>query len=288
MDVRKKILISSACLILIAVAIVIAAPSGLMSGQILGSSSGLAKIDSSLNSRMDSGGDDIPIIVILNGKDSPELSGIDVKYRYHLINGVAGSAKPEAIKKIAQSDSVKMIYLDDTAKLAQPIGARLGNGTIVPAKNVNADALWSRGIDGRGVIVAVVDSGIDKNHPDLAGKVIGEKNFVKSESTTNDLLGHGTSVAGIIAGSGAASGGKYRGIAPGASLLNVKVIDKSGNGQVSDIIAGIEWALDNNAKVISLSLAGLNLGETNPPVTMAADNAMDAGAVICVAAGNSG
>ena len=237
---------------------------------------------------MDSVGDDIPIIVILNGKDSPELSDIDVKYKYHLINGVAGSAKPEAIKKIAQSDSVKMIYLDDTARLAQPIGSRSGNGTVVPAKNVNADALWSRGIDGRGVIVAVVDSGIDKNHPDLAGKVIGEKNFVKSESTTNDLLGHGTSVAGIIAGSGAASGGRYRGIAPGASLLNVKVIDKSGNGQVSDIIAGIEWALDNNAKVISLSLAGLNLGETNPPVTMAADNAMDAGAVICVAAGNSG
>lgn len=71
-------------------------------------------------------------------------------------------------------------------------------------------------------------------------------------------------------------------------MLNVRVIGSDGNGKVSDIIAGIEWSLDNNAKVLSLSLAGLNLGETNPPVTMAADKAMDAGAVVCVAAGNNG
>ena len=66
--------------------------------------------------------------------------------------------------------------------------------------------------------------------------------FITDEVSADDLLGHGTMVSGIIAGSGAASGGKYRGIAPGANLLNVKVIDSKGDGKVSDIIAGIEWA----------------------------------------------
>ena len=132
----------------------------------------------------------------------------------------------------------------------------------------------------------MLDSGIDKNHPDLVGRVIGETNFITDEVSADDLLGHGTMVSGIIAGSGAASGGKYRGIAPGANLLNVKVIDSKGDGKVSDIIAGIEWAIFNGADVLSLSLGGINLGETNPPITMAADNAAAAGVVVCVAAGN--
>ena len=134
--------------------------------------------------------------------------------------------------------------------------------------------------------MAVIDSGIDKNHPDLIGKVVAEKNFLADEITADDLLGHGTMVAGIIAGSGAASNGKYKGIAPGASLISVKVIDSKGDGKVSDIIAGIEWAIYNGADVLSLSLGGINLGETNPPITMAADNAADIGVVVCVAAGN--
>ena len=116
--------------------------------------------------------------------------------------------------------------------------------------------------------------------------MVGEKNFLADEITADDLLGHGTMVAGIIAGSGAASSGKYKGIAPGAKLLSVKVIDGKGDGKVSDIIAGIEWAVYNGADVLSLSLGGINLGETNPPITMAADNAADAGVVVCVAAGN--
>ena len=134
--------------------------------------------------------------------------------------------------------------------------------------------------------MAVLDSGIDKNHPDLIGKVVAEKNFLADEITADDLLGHGTMVAGIIAGSGAASNGKYKGIAPGAKLISVKVIDGKGDGKVSDIIAGIEWAVYNGADVLSLSLGGINLGETNPPITMAADNAAGAGVVVCVAAGN--
>jgi serine protease AprX len=157
---------------------------------------------------------------------------------------------------------------------------------VSPAQIIRADKLWEKGIDGTGITVAVIDSGIDKNHPDLIGKVAAEKNFLADEITADDLLGHGTMVAGIIAGSGAASDGSFKGIAPGAKLISVKVIDGKGDGKVSDIIAGIEWAVYNGADVLSLSLGGINLGETNPPITMAADNAASAGVVVCVAAGN--
>ncbi len=228
----------------------------------------------------------IPVIVILKNDLIPDLTGFEVKYNYRLINGLAGDATYSSIERMAASDAVLKVFLDNSAQLDISENDSNGDGDIIPAQAINADELWSKGIDGKGVIVAVLDSGIDKNHPDLAGKVIGEKNFVEDEASADDILGHGTMVAGIIAGSGAASNGKYKGIAPGASLLNVKVINSKGDGKISDIIAGIEWALYNGADVMSLSLGGINLGETNPPITMAADNAMNQGVVVLVAAGN--
>jgi serine protease AprX len=247
---------------------------------------GSQKIDPALAERLRAGEEDIPVIVMLSGAGNPNLDDFAVKYRYSLIHGLAGDASSRAIERMAESDSVAGIYLDESAKISAPGNDSSQGGYISPSQIINADKLWEKGIDGRGVTVAVIDSGIDKNHPDLIGKVLAEKNFLADEVTADDLLGHGTMVAGIIAGSGNASKGKYKGIAPGASLLNVKVIDKKGDGRVSDIIAGIEWAIYNGADVLSLSLGGVNLGETNPPITMAADNAANNGVVVCVAAGN--
>jgi subtilisin family serine protease len=280
MGIRELMLISIACLILVAVAL--SAPTDLTMNQ--------DKIDPALGERLAGSRDDeIPVIVLLDGEETPDLGsldGLEVKYNYRLINGLAGEATPSTINRLAEDKSVKGVYLDGSAHVAVPEESTPGRKYESPSISINADKLWEKGIDGNGVTVAVIDSGIDRNHPDLIDKVIGEKNFLKDDATADDLLGHGTMVAGIIAGSGAASGGKYKGIAPGASLLSVKVIDSNGNGMVSDIIAGIEWAMYNGADVISLSLGGLNLGETNPPITMAADKAMDAGAVVFVAAGN--
>jgi subtilisin family serine protease len=272
------------------------------------------KIDPALAELLVRGGDEkIPIIVMLDDinpgqlisdgpdtddPDTNELNEFDIKYSYRLIPGLAGEAAAKTIKKLAESDHVSGIYFDGNTQISQP-GENSSPGQslleqgdlstyeyIPPAQIIKADRLWEKGIDGRGTIVAVIDSGIDKNHPDLIGKVVGEKNFLADEITADDLLGHGTMVAGIIAGSGAASNGRYRGIAPGASLLSVKVIDRNGDGKVSDIIAGIEWAVYSGADILSLSLGGINLGETNPPITMASDNAASAGVVVCVAAGN--
>jgi serine protease AprX len=254
------------------------------------------------------GEEKIPVIVMLNSgapftqgrlfSDDQNPEDLSIRYRFHLIPGLAGEASRKAIREMAESKWVSGIYFDDSARISsnessagqstQGSAAQEGhNGSYIsPARIIKADRLWAKGINGTGITVAVIDSGIDKNHPDLIGKVVAEKNFLADEITADDLLGHGTMVAGIIAGSGAASNGSYRGIAPGAKLISVKVIDGKGDGKVSDIIAGIEWAVYNGADVLSLSLGGINLGETNPPITMAADNAAREGVVVCVAAGN--
>jgi len=243
-------------------------------------------LDLFLDDEIDGENENLPVIVIFNDGAKKEVEGLELKYSYSLINGVAGSANSSVLRELAIDPDVAGVYPDGSVVVAQPMNVTSDNRTFCATSRVNAKPLWDRGINGSGVMVAVLDSGIDKNHPDLAGKVVGEVNFVDSERTTDDLLGHGTAVAGIIAGSGTASGGQYMGVAPGASLLNVRVIDSEGSGQISDIIAGIDWAIENDADVLSMSLGGLNLGESNPPISMAADNAMDAGTVACVAAGN--
>ncbi len=303
MDRNAFILFSAASVLLLAVAGAQIAEAG--------SSDAVGKIDTDLAEMLDGAGEErIPVIVMLKGTEAPDFGGFDVKYSYQLIPGLAGEASSTTIREMAESDRVSAIYFDDPAKISAPVediasapdnalvydnssvdgqdndSDGPSDGYISPARIIKADKLWEMGIDGRGINVAVIDSGIDKNHPDLIGKVIAEKNFLANEITADDLLGHGTMIAGIIAGSGASSGGRYVGIAPGASLINVKVIDQNGDGRVSDIIAGIEWAIYNGADVLSLSLGGINLGETNPPITMAADNAADQGVVVCVAAGN--
>lgn len=232
------------------------------------------------------GTEKIPVIVVFEEGSDKVVADLEVKHSYRTINGVSGRANASVLQRLAEDPQVLGVYPDGTVAAAQPENATRDLRNFCATGRVNAKPLWDRGINGTGVVVAVLDSGIDKNHPDLAGKVVGEVNFVDSERTTDDLLGHGTTVAGIIAGSGTASGGEYVGVAPGASLLNVRVIDSKGSGQISDIIAGIDWAIDNDADILTMSLGGLNLGESNPPISMAADNAMDAGTVVCVAAGN--
>lgn len=128
---------------------------------------------------------------------------------------------------------------------------------------IGSPAAWDAGYDGAGVTVAVLDTGIDAAHPDLAGRVAAEANFTDSD-TADDLQGHGTHVAGILAGSGAASGGDYTGTAPGATLLNGKVLREDGSGTVSGVIAGMEWAVAQGADVVNMSLGAPATDGTDP------------------------
>jgi len=152
---------------------------------------------------------------------------------------------------------------------------------------LRAPAAWQRGLDGHGVKVAVVDSGIDAGHPALAGKVTAAADFT-GEGTEDDL-GHGTHVASLLAGNGAGSDGARQGVAPGVELISSKVLNAQDEGTTSGIIAGMEWAVEQHAELVNVSLGGWAprygedlLAETVDRLTASS------GALFVVAAGNSG
>jgi subtilisin family serine protease len=153
---------------------------------------------------------------------------------------------------------------------------------------IGAPQAWAAGYDGSGVEVAILDTGIDQTHPDLAGKVATSQSFVPGIDSVADGHGHGTHVASIVTGSGAASGGKYKGVAPGVKLAIGKVLDDSGSGDDSWIIAGMQWAASSGARVVSMSLGG-DPSDGSDPVSQAVDNlTASTGTLFVIAAGNSG
>jgi thermitase len=143
---------------------------------------------------------------------------------------------------------------------------------------------------GAGATVAVVDTGIDAGHPDLAGRILPGWDFVDGDSTPQDGNGHGTHVSGIIAAD-AGNGIGVDSVAPGASILPVRVLDNGGSGSDADVAQGIDWATDHGADVINLSLGGSlptsGLGLPDD-MTAAVQRAVDHGVVVVAAAGNDG
>ncbi|BCB75032.1 hypothetical protein Pflav_014420 [Phytohabitans flavus] len=154
----------------------------------------------------------------------------------------------------------------------------------VPA--IGAPQAWRAGYDGAGVKIAVLDTGIDLNHPDFAGRISASRSFVPGQEV-QDHFGHGTHVASIAAGSGAASADKYRGVAPAAQLVVGKVLSDQGFGTISDIIAGMEWATAEGAKVVNMSFGG-DPSDGKDPLSQAVNRiSADTGALFVVAAGNN-
>ncbi|MBB4911610.1 S8 family peptidase [Actinophytocola algeriensis] len=153
---------------------------------------------------------------------------------------------------------------------------------------VGAPTAWERGLTGAGVRVAVLDTGIDTDHPDLAGKTVVSKDFTGTGGV-EDGHGHGTHIASIVTGTGAASGGKYRGVAPGVSLAVGKVLDDSGWGTDDGVLAGMRWAAaESGAKVVNMSL-GSDPTDGQDPMSLAV-NALsrEYGTLFVIAAGNYG
>ncbi|MEU7947699.1 S8 family serine peptidase [Micromonospora taraxaci] len=152
---------------------------------------------------------------------------------------------------------------------------------------IGAPAAHQAGFTGQGVRVAVLDTGIDADHPDLAGRVAESHNFTEA-TDAGDTVGHGTHVASIIAGSGAASGGKYRGVAPDATLLNGKVCEDFGCPD-SAILAGMQWAaVDQNADVINMSLGGTDTPDVDPLEAAVESLTAQTGALFVISSGNDG
>ncbi|GGL76526.1 hypothetical protein GCM10010129_20310 [Streptomyces fumigatiscleroticus] len=157
--------------------------------------------------------------------------------------------------------------------------------TSVP--QIGAPTAWKAGYDGKGVKIAVLDTGIDTTHPDLKDQVVAAKNFSAAADTV-DRYGHGTHVASIAAGTGAKAGGTYKGVAPGAKLLNGKVLDDTGYGDDSGILAGMEWAAEQGADIVNLSLGGVDTPETDPLEAEVDKLSEQKGMLFAIAAGNEG
>jgi serine protease AprX len=171
-------------------------------------------------------------------------------------------------------------------------------GDTVPATL----ARWVRenlGVDGTGVGIAMLDSGVTAWHDDLTGpgqvgqRVVRFVDFVNQRTAPYDDYGHGTHVAGILAGNGTDSEGQWTGIAPRADLIALKVLDENGDGYVSDVISAIEYAITHreelNIRVMNVSVAAEPTESyRTDPLTLAARRAVDAGIVVVAAAGNLG
>ncbi|WP_030668502.1 S8 family serine peptidase [Streptomyces sp. NRRL B-1347] len=153
-------------------------------------------------------------------------------------------------------------------------------------KQIGVPKAWQAGYDGKGVKIAVLDTGVDATHPDLKEQVVGAKNFTPSPDA-KDRVGHGTHVASIAAGTGTKNSA-YKGVAPGAKVLNGKVLGDEGSGDDSGIIAGIEWAAAEGAGVVNLSLGGGDTPGVDPLEAAVNKVSEDKGILFAIAAGNDG
>ncbi|GAB3858608.1 hypothetical protein GCM10029963_58560 [Micromonospora andamanensis] len=152
---------------------------------------------------------------------------------------------------------------------------------------IGAPAAHQAGFTGQGVRVAVLDTGVDAAHPDLTGRVAESRNFTE-ETNPGDIVGHGTHVASIIAGSGAASDGRNRGVAPDATVLSGKVCEEYGCTE-SAILAGMQWAATEvEADVVNLSLGGADTPEVDPLEEAVNTLTEQTGALFVISAGNAG
>jgi subtilisin family serine protease len=212
-----------------------------------------------------------PLIVTHEG---PRIAGASDELALPSVGGVAlKAAKGTPFLANARTAGVGRIWLDG------PVRATLDRS--VP--QVGAPSAWEAGHTGAGATVAVLDTGIDETHPDLAGAVVGARDFSDSDST-DDRFGHGTHVAATVTGDG-----QYKGVAPDAKLLNGKVLDDFGGGSESGIIAGMEWAAAEGADVINMSLGSPFPSDGTDPMSLAVNRiTADTGALFVISAGNSG
>jgi len=206
-------------------------------------------------------------------------AGGTIKYTYHLVPAIAASIPEAAIQGLLNNPNITRIELDIAV---YAVDAELDNTWGV--KRIGAGTVHDGGNKGAGVKVAVIDTGIDYTHPDLNANYAGGHDFVNSDKDPMDDAGHGTHVAGTVAAEDNDIG--VVGVAPEAELYALKVLGADGSGSYSDVIAALQWAVDNFMQVTNNSYG--SSGDPGDTVKAAFDNAYKAGVLNVCAAGNSG
>ena len=255
------------------------------------------KLDRALNNIADGLGETDVIVEFNDDKDKDgaeriKSAGGRAGRRLGILKAHSGRIPNALLRRLADDSRVKKVHIDrgvtgEMARTAATIGA--------------LTARLQYGYTGAGIGVAVIDSGITPNHDDLGASATSKTgqrvtkfvDFVGNRTTKYDDWGHGTHVAGIIAGSGYDSYGERAGIAPKANIIALKALDAEGKGRISYIIAALDWVVTNrvqyNIRVVNMSLgAGVFESYNSDPLTLAAKRAVDVGIVVVAAAGNYG
>jgi len=244
-------------------------------------------------------GRSIRVIVVARGdlnilQSDLRRTGLEHTVRVPIAHGIAVELTPALIDHFRVDANVARLIYDAPVRLSDTPFNPTALATAYPAV-ADAVTIWSNPmapLTGQGIAVAVIDSGI-ASHPDLGDRIIASQDFNPNVTGTDDAYGHGTAVAGIIAGDGTASLGQYIGVAPQANLINLRVNDGTGGAPTSAIMNAILWAVVNrktyNIRVLNLSLqASVQESYRTSAIDAAVEYAWLKGLVVVVAAGNSG
>jgi len=227
------------------------------------------------------------MVMLLEGNvDEARATGISVAATLPTVEHTVASMVDDGAVALVDSNPIVAAGL-------LPGGLVTSTGEFTPAdpyfdkqwalNRIQQSELWPVTTGDRRILVAVLDTGIDKDHEDLAGQVVAEINLTDS-STTGDIYGHGTPIAGIIAAV-SDNGIGIAGMAPDSGLLNVKVAEDYGRCRPAVLARGITWAVDNGASIINISI---QLNDSSAELEDAVDYAWDHGVLIIAAAGNNG
>jgi serine protease AprX len=248
---------------------------------------------------------DLPVRVIVQTYVSPDanelsllqLLGGVVGNTYSVIPGYSATLPLGSLLQVAAGSNVERISSDSPVKAHMDVAYR----AIRADRAASLSGLWGAGLTGKGIGIALIDTGAQL-HPDfkrpVGSKPIVEVEIVGHEVGIADYFGHGTHVAGILYGNGFSSSDSlsfrtFKGIAPGAQLVSIRVLAPDGSGYTSDVLAGIDWAV-KNARTYNLRVINLSLGHPvyesyrTDPLCRAVEVAVRKGLVVVVAAGNDG
>ncbi len=207
----------------------------------------------------------------------------NIKYKIPLINSIVIEIEEANIEKLKELNCLKTVFQNAHITM-QMDSAR---------KTVNANIIQEKGYTGKNIGIAILDTGISPINDFLypRNRITAFKDFINNKTIPYDDNGHGTHVAGIAGGNGISSNGKYRGIATDCNLIGIKVLNSEGKGNASDVLAGLQWIMDNkeryNIKIANLSI-GTNNTSSNDPLVKAVEKMWDSGIIVTIAAGNDG